>query len=37
MTSNSLRDNAGVISGHLLWTRLVFDRDIADREDWIKR
>jgi glycerol-3-phosphate acyltransferase PlsY len=37
MTSNSLRDSTGAISGQLLWTRLVFDRDIADREDWIKQ
>ncbi|HIF71835.1 MAG TPA: hypothetical protein EYQ61_04705 [Dehalococcoidia bacterium] len=37
MTSNSLRDSTGPISGRLLWTRLVFDRDIADREDWIKQ
>jgi len=37
MTSNSLRDADGVISTHLLWTRLVFDRDIADRELWIAR
>ena len=37
MTSNSLRDADGVISTRLLWTRLVFDRDIADRELWIAR
>ena len=35
MTSNSLRDVNGVISTRLLWTRLVFDRDIADRELWV--
>ncbi|MEE8046625.1 MAG: glycerol-3-phosphate acyltransferase [Dehalococcoidia bacterium] len=35
MTSNSLRDASGSISMRLLWTRLVFDRDIADRENWI--
>lgn len=37
MTSNSLRDANGVISTRLLWTRLVFDRDIADRELWVGR
>jgi glycerol-3-phosphate acyltransferase PlsY len=37
MTSNSLRDTDGVISARLLWTRLVFDRDIADRELWVGR
>ncbi len=37
MTSNSLRDRNGLISARLLWTRLVFDRDIADRKDWIER
>ena len=37
MTSNSLRDADGVISARLLWTRLVFDRDIADRELWVGR
>jgi acyl phosphate:glycerol-3-phosphate acyltransferase len=35
MTSNSLRDVNGLISTRLLWTRLVFDRDIADRELWV--
>lgn len=37
MTSNSLRYTNGVISIHLLWTRLVFDRDIADRKLWVGR
>jgi glycerol-3-phosphate acyltransferase PlsY len=37
MTSNSLRDQNGSISTRLLWTRLVFDRDIANRENWIDR
>lgn len=35
MTSNSLRDSSGTISRRLLWTRLVFDRDIVNRENWI--
>ena len=37
MTSNSLRDSSGTISSRLLWTRLVFDRDIVNRENWIER
>jgi glycerol-3-phosphate acyltransferase PlsY len=37
MTSNSLRDNNGKISARLLLVRLVFDRDIADRKDWIEQ
>jgi hypothetical protein len=37
MTSNSLRDASGLFWPRLLWTRLVFDRDIANREDWIER
>jgi hypothetical protein len=37
MTSNSLRDASGSISVRLLLTRLVFDRDIADRENWIEQ
>lgn len=36
MTSNSLRDDQGQISVKLLFTRLVYDRDIASREDWIR-
>ncbi|MBT4126143.1 MAG: hypothetical protein HOJ22_05820 [Chloroflexi bacterium] len=35
MTSNSLRDTSGTISARLLLTRVVFDRDIANREEWI--
>jgi len=35
VTSNSLRNDSGSISTRLLATRLVFDRDIANREDWI--
>jgi hypothetical protein len=35
MTSNSLRDENGSISIRLLVTRLVFDRDIANREEWV--
>jgi glycerol-3-phosphate acyltransferase PlsY len=35
MTSNSLRDDQGSVSVSLLLTRLVFDRDIANREEWI--
>ncbi len=37
ITSNSLRDQKGSFSMRLLWTRLVFDRDIANRENWIER
>jgi hypothetical protein len=37
MTSNSLRDSSGTISRRLLWTRLVFDRDIVNRENWIEQ
>jgi glycerol-3-phosphate acyltransferase PlsY len=35
MTSNSLKGNDGMITFGLLWTRLVFDRDIAGREAWL--
>lgn len=35
MTSNSLRDENGSISIQLLTTRLVFDRDIPNREEWV--
>lgn len=35
MTSNSLRDVQGSISARLLLNRLVFDRDITSREEWI--
>lgn len=35
MTSNSIRDAEGQFSLTLMWTRLVFDRDIAKREDWL--
>jgi acyl phosphate:glycerol-3-phosphate acyltransferase len=37
MTSNSLHDANGSISATLMWTRLVFDRDIANRENWIEQ
>jgi len=37
MTSNSLRDSTGSISTRLLMTRVVFDRDIANREEWIEQ
>jgi len=37
MTSNSLQGEQGSISARLLATRLVFDRDIADREEWIEQ
>lgn len=37
MTSNSLRDSSGTISMRLLWTRLVFDRDIVNRQNWIEQ
>ncbi len=37
ITSNSLRDDHGSISARLLLTRLVFDRDITNREDWIQQ
>jgi hypothetical protein len=35
MTSNSLRGADGSISARLLWNRLVFDRDIKSRSEWI--
>ncbi|NQW19843.1 MAG: glycerol-3-phosphate acyltransferase [Chloroflexi bacterium] len=35
MASNSLRDDQDSISTKLLLTRLVFDRDIADRNKWV--
>jgi hypothetical protein len=35
MTSNSLRDGDGKFTARLLWNRLVFDRDIADRAAWL--
>ncbi len=35
MTSNSLAGNDGKITARLLWTRLLFDRDIAEREAWL--
>lgn len=37
MTSNSIRDSSGSISVQLLLTRIVFDRDIANREEWIEQ
>lgn len=37
MTSNSLRDSSGSISVRLLMTRVVFDRDISNREEWIEQ
>jgi glycerol-3-phosphate acyltransferase PlsY len=37
MTSNSLRDRSGSISARLLMTRVVFDRDISNREEWIEQ
>ncbi len=35
ITSNSLRDNNKQISLRLLRTRLVFDRDITTRQNWV--
>jgi acyl phosphate:glycerol-3-phosphate acyltransferase len=35
MTSNSLRGADGTISATLLWNRLVFDRDIKNRSEWV--
>ena len=35
MTSNSLKGTDGNITFRLLWTRLLFDRDIANREAWL--
>ena len=35
MTSNSLRGTDGTISATLLWNRLVFDRDIKNRSEWV--
>lgn len=35
MTSNSLKGTDGNITLRLLWTRLLFDRDIADRKTWL--
>ena len=35
ITSNSLRDDNKQISLRLIRTRLVFDRDIAARQNWI--
>jgi glycerol-3-phosphate acyltransferase PlsY len=37
VTSNSLRDADGAISARLLATRLMFDRDIANRETWVEQ
>ncbi len=37
MTSNSLRDNSGSISVQLMLTRVVFDRDITNREEWVEQ
>ena len=37
ITSNSLHNKHGAISTSLFATRLVFDRDIANREKWIKQ
>lgn len=37
MTSNSLRDNSGSISVQLMLTRVVFDRDISNREEWVQQ
>lgn len=37
MTSNSLTDSSGSISVRLLVTRVVFDRDISNREKWIEQ
>ncbi len=37
MTSNSLRDSDGNVTTRLLWNRLVFDRDIADRAAWLEQ
>lgn len=37
MTSNSLRDREGNITPRLLWTRLVFDRDVAGRQEWLEQ
>jgi acyl phosphate:glycerol-3-phosphate acyltransferase len=37
MTANSLRDNSGSISIQLLLTRVVFDRDISNREEWVEQ
>ena len=35
MTSNSVRGVDGSISTKLIWNRLVFDRDIKSRSDWV--
>ena len=37
MTSNTLRGPDGNISPGLFWTRLLFDRDIAERQGWLDR
>ncbi|MDA1279600.1 MAG: glycerol-3-phosphate acyltransferase [Chloroflexi bacterium] len=37
MTSNTLVGSDNRITASLLWTRLLFDRDLADREEWLKR
>ncbi|MBN4064706.1 glycerol-3-phosphate acyltransferase [Dehalococcoides mccartyi] len=37
MTSNSLRGKNGSFSVRMLATRLVFDRDISNREAWIEQ
>ncbi len=37
MTSNSLKNEPGLITSRLLMTRFVFDRDIADRENWVEQ
>jgi glycerol-3-phosphate acyltransferase PlsY len=37
MTSNSLRDNSGSISVQLMLTRVVFDRDISNRDEWVQQ
>ncbi|HCI85210.1 MAG TPA: hypothetical protein DHV68_00040 [Dehalococcoidia bacterium] len=37
ITSNSLRGKNGEITARLLATRLVFDRDILNREEWIEQ
>lgn len=35
MMSNTLKGRDGTVTPGLLWTRLVFDRDIAGREAWL--
>jgi glycerol-3-phosphate acyltransferase PlsY len=37
MTTNSLKNEPGLINSRLLMTRFVFDRDIADRENWVEQ